>query len=215
MSNSQCLKKEDRGFTLIELLIVIAIIAILALIAIPNFLEAQTRSKVARVMADMRSMAVAVEAYYVDYNAPPFGYGRNPANTQISRGWIEDFIMLTTPVAYITSLNYRDPFWRPNTEYGGTAETAGFVNIQAMQEGWDSKEGKHPASYGHFAKWVVVSNGPNYCLDSWITPTDTDPYIGNYGNATCWQYQSRYTPWKYDPTNGTVSAGDIFRFQGN
>ena len=37
-----------RGFTLIELLIVIAIIAILALIAIPNFLEAQTRSKVSR-----------------------------------------------------------------------------------------------------------------------------------------------------------------------
>ena len=60
-----------RGFTLIELLIVVAIIAILAAIAIPNFIEAQTRSKVSRVKADMRSLATAVEAYRVDNNRYP------------------------------------------------------------------------------------------------------------------------------------------------
>ena len=57
-----------RGFTLIELLIVVAIIAILAAIAVPNFLEAQTRSKVARIKADQRSVATALEAYHVDGN---------------------------------------------------------------------------------------------------------------------------------------------------
>ena len=60
-----------KGFTLIELLIVIAIIAILAAIAVPNFLEAQTRAKVSRVKADQRSLATGLEAYYVDNNNYP------------------------------------------------------------------------------------------------------------------------------------------------
>jgi len=66
------------AFTLIELLIVVAIIAILAAIAVPNFLEAQTRSKVSRTASDMRSVAVAVEAYRVDnndYPLPTFSVG--------------------------------------------------------------------------------------------------------------------------------------------
>src|SRR5205823_5824534 len=63
--------KYQSAFTLIELLVVVAIIAILALIAVPNFLEAQTRSKVSRAKADMRTVAVAVEAYCVDNNQYP------------------------------------------------------------------------------------------------------------------------------------------------
>ena len=65
---------KTKGFTLIELLIVVAIIAILAAIAVPNFLEAQVRSKISRAKADMRTLATAVESYVVDNNQPPYGY---------------------------------------------------------------------------------------------------------------------------------------------
>src|SRR5512141_2221378 len=65
------MKRKESGFTLIELLIVIAIIGILAAIAIPNLLSAVQRGKQKRTMADMRTLATAVEAYAVDNNNYP------------------------------------------------------------------------------------------------------------------------------------------------
>jgi prepilin-type N-terminal cleavage/methylation domain-containing protein len=58
--------RKKRGFTLIELLIVVAIIGVLAGIAIPNFLGARTRARVARSVADMDAIGKGEELYFVD-----------------------------------------------------------------------------------------------------------------------------------------------------
>jgi prepilin-type N-terminal cleavage/methylation domain-containing protein len=91
------------GFTLIELLIVVAIIAILAAIAVPNFLEAQTRAKISRVKNDLRTLATGLEAYMVDSNKYPW-----PLIGALGGGVKGHFIWwvteLTTPVAYLTTV---------------------------------------------------------------------------------------------------------------
>ncbi len=56
----------DEGFTLIELMIVIAIIGILAAIAIPQFAAFKKRSYNSTAQSDIRNIATAQEAYYVD-----------------------------------------------------------------------------------------------------------------------------------------------------
>jgi prepilin-type N-terminal cleavage/methylation domain-containing protein len=54
--------RRSRGFTLLELLMVLAIIAIVAAIAINNYLNAITRARQKRTMADMRTIAIAWES---------------------------------------------------------------------------------------------------------------------------------------------------------
>jgi prepilin-type N-terminal cleavage/methylation domain-containing protein len=59
-------RNNEKGFTLIELLVVIAIIGILAAIAIPQFSEYRKRGFDARAKSDLRNLATAEEAYFVD-----------------------------------------------------------------------------------------------------------------------------------------------------
>ena len=90
-------KQTIQAFTLIELLIVVAIIGILAAIAVPNFLNAQIRAKVAKTEGEMRTFVTAVEMYHVDHGKyfPHAGY----PNSVIHAPWQNKY--LTTPIAYV------------------------------------------------------------------------------------------------------------------
>ena len=112
------IKWRETGFTLIELLIVVAIIGILAAIAVPNFLNAQTRAKVSKVQADFRTLATAIESYRLEYGNympyPEWGQHTGPAYLGA----------LSTPIAFITSADsIHDPFRRKHeSDNDGIAE---------------------------------------------------------------------------------------------
>ena len=93
---------KKHAFTLIELLIVVAIIGILAAIAVPNFLNAQTRARVARVMWDNQAIGSALEMYILDHNDFPWPIGNGQGHSSYSV-YVEYLHELTTPVAYIAT----------------------------------------------------------------------------------------------------------------
>jgi len=179
-----------KGFTLIELLIVVAIIAILAAIAVPNFLEAQIRSKVSRIHSDMRSLATAIESYRVDNrhypltHETPAQYPNSPF-IQIGGGFFAYAGRLTTPIAYVTQ-GFPDPF-------SGQKDVPGY--------GWDLYEYWSEPSCGFDLRDITRGNSQaaEYMFWSWGPDQDADNYFVG-------------TDAVYDPTNGTISDGNIFRF---
>lgn len=56
-----------RGFTLIELLVVLAIVGVITAIAVPQFKSYRERSYDVRAESDLRNVAVAEEAYFLDH----------------------------------------------------------------------------------------------------------------------------------------------------
>ncbi len=209
--------KRVKAFTLIELLIVVAIIAILAAIAVPNFLEAQVRSKVSRVKADMRSAATALESYYTDYNHYPYdGYNWNGSSGMPTKSYNYWYLPvdITTPIAYLTHVGFIDPFRSVQT-----SATAHWqwkcIRYTCVESTWGETYDNWGPPGGastyfeemmhEFGGWRLSSAGPDrtYGPNGWPGISTIAPYT----------YPVTAIPLPYDPTNGTVSDGDIIRSQ--
>ena len=191
-----------RAFTLIELLIVIAIIAILALIAVPNFLEAQTRAKVSRALADMRSLSVAIEAYAVDWGRVPVdgneydkAFNRKVNDKTVQR-------VLTTPVAYISAVPGDYFIDKGHTELGGAKNYARkpyrFRNFLSHAGLPSNSEEERVAALGYI--WTTRTLGPARTA---LNPDDPCNYV-NENNVLLGR-----AIYVYDATNGTTSFGLI------
>jgi len=190
------------AFTLIELLIVIAIIAILALIAIPNFLDAQVRARVARVYSDMRALGTAVEAYAVDYNMPPMGGQDCKLFTGGNRNSDAALRTLSTPVSYITKAVMYDPFAEKGfyNLRGGNPAKGNYRYESFTHPDLDNASG---AAKKKGYRWYLASVGPSR---NNVSPKGPGDNVDPEEILSGWSGL-----WVYDPTNGTVSFGNILR----
>ncbi len=178
------------GFTLIELLIVVAIIGILAAIAVPNFLNAQVRAKLARAYGDIEAIELALNAYRLDNNKFP------PSHT--GSGWIDPhilrFVYLTTPIAYMSSIPL-DVFAAKHVQETGGYNTLGGEFVGDPYRYLESQF--HPTIHqfsttDEYERYVYLlsSRGPDSLMN--------------------WQFSPRFPDaLTYDSSNGLNSHGDI------
>lgn len=202
----------QRAFTLIELLIVVAIIAILAAIAVPNFLEAQVRSKVSRGKNDMRSIANALESYRVDcnqypmdiifYNFPPNASWPGSGGGE-ARHTVTKLNLLTTPVAYMTSI--------PRNVFANKGNRGVFYGMDYGYLSWAWKEVimvANPTWPQTDKVWVLCSYGPDQRESYGVNLLWGEDYVNRTNNLG---ENPPFYGALYDPTNGTISNGDIVR----
>lgn len=177
-------------------IVVAAPVGIMAAIAVPNFLEAQSRSKISRVKADMRTMTTALESYQIDNNAYP-AWSADPSQnafgpaaransallhqpTFMTRSPSSSLMTLTTPISYVTSY-FADPFTEP--------------------------QGSSFSYYAANSGWILWSAGPDGKFDL------TMENIGKVYNPALGVPSPELSNLTYDPSNGSVSAGDIWRIK--
>jgi prepilin-type N-terminal cleavage/methylation domain-containing protein len=188
LENPACQSRSRGGFTLIELLIVIAIILILIAIALPNFLVAQIRARVTKAEGELRSLSIAMESYYLDYNVYPAEHERN-GTSRILRG----LFWLTSPNAYISSIP-EDPF----AEFG--ADSNDGITYITYEMGGLEYGTSYPQCPACQAVYTFFSNGPDVSqeINQKNPHYNTDRRLANYS-----------------PTNGTKSRGDIYLWGGD
>ena len=148
--------------------------------------EAEIRAKTSACKADMRTLSTAIETYNIDNNRYP--------ETYITTRW-ERFNCLTTPISYINDIP-KDVF-HPATDDQDDIDWGprhGFFKLGATPI-------EHPTRY------AMSSDGPDRDEDS----VPIKLYPGGNWDLFLGKNPDYASYMVYDPTNGTVSSGDLWR----
>lgn len=179
------------GFTLVELLVVVAIIGILASIALPNYQHSLVKARATAVLAEMKSLGTALEAYQLDYNAYPRDGNDTLDREEELFNSMRILSVLTSPTAYISEIP-DDLFHTEDFHADSPVARRYFPERPPFPYAYMSK-GNVVDHRGSPRGYFLFSIGPDKWFDS--AGSDEDSFL------------------VYHPSNGIVSNGDIL-FKG-
>ncbi len=184
------IRRMSPGFTLIELMAVITIISLLCAIAVPNFLNASIRAKVARSEAEQCMLVWALEMYCVDMDDYPL-------NQESGKMSIGDLNPITCPIPYVSELP-DDVFLAPGDF-----------------DKWEFIKNERDNNKGYFYINFIQSEGARVPLSKFGRAGGSANYLV-YGMGP--SYINKFDPSNlntlvtYNPSNGTSSEGAITFF---
>lgn len=185
------------AFTITELIIVIVIILILAAIAIPNFLEPHSAGKISKSNSASRSLATAIEAYYIEHECYP---AMRPLRSFLT----SDRDLKRLEKAGGLELMTVEP-GRPDIGLHGLTTPTPYLSSHPIDQiAMDYLKIRVPfAYYTDGSGWIFVSPGPD-------GDYDTVP-ARDYTSAIPQPSHHLLATVTYDPTNGFKSDGDVWR----
>ncbi len=186
------------AFTLIELLVVIAILGILLTIMVPNFLNAQIRGKVARILHELNNFEHAFNMYHVDNGLFPLELeAREHVRKQISnKNWGGTSFIGINP-----NLSLMLKTYLPNGIPHDIFEWEKFMLIRHDNGSIERRFSELSYEF-HFGRQISPiyhtswKKSNNYCFTF---------IMYSFGPDQCKQYARVH----YNTSNGIISRGDL------